>query len=265
MPPSRQRSNRSSRRGRQQLLRTATNRSSSENEPGPGPRCLSNNAGNALSPRQRATQELQRMMSYLRAPGFQNRIVERCLTGDERRLWKRLENARRRRGSTRNAPLDLWYARHHNMTHPRAIVTLASRMGAGNPASLDWILEAICASSAPSQSLRRIVWDRERGELRIDGQIVRRVRSVSVATNIGQILDAFQKGSWRSTRVANPLADDQKMREAVSTLNEGLVNNAIRFASDGTGTGVLLQFTVSDNRRTRNRRIRHRRTRLRVS
>lgn len=75
-----------------------------------------------------------------------------------------------------------------------------------------------------------IVWHKSLGELRRNGEVVRKVRSVKVAKNVVIILDVFQEEKW-PRRVDSPFTTDEKRREAVSSLNEGL--SQLVFEADG--------------------------------
>lgn len=80
-------------------------------------------------------------------------------------------------------------------------------------------------------------WNKDRGELSLDGNVIRRVRR-GVGHRIVAILDAFEAGGWPD-RIPTPLTlkDDQQMREAVYSLNDRL--QAIHFRGDGTGEGIV--------------------------
>jgi hypothetical protein len=81
-------------------------------------------------------------------------------------------------------------------------------------------------------------WDRSLCQLHVGDQLARKVRGLTVATNIVAILDAFQQHKWPS-RIANPVPgdlDSQGMREAIASLNKKL--KIIRFKADGTGKGI---------------------------
>jgi hypothetical protein len=202
----------------------------------------------AASPQEHAINELQRLLSYVRSDGWERRILERCFTDEERRAFgsERTGREQQQQGAdTPRVPIDLWYAQRRKISHVRAIVELACGMGSANPASYNWILEAI-GEEVPVDSLsRRLVWDRHLRELRLDGRVVRRIRGLRVAKNVVAILDAFENSSWQDYHVTNPLGpdrDDQTLREAVVTLNEGLRTKDLWFESDGTGNGVIVRF-----------------------
>jgi hypothetical protein len=80
-------------------------------------------------------------------------------------------------------------------------------------------------------------WNKERGELSLDGKVIRKFRSITVAHRVVAILDAFEECGW-CERIDNPLpsGDPHQMREAIYSLNNDL--ELIRFNADGTATGV---------------------------
>jgi hypothetical protein len=208
----------------------------------------------AASPQERARDELQRFLSYIRSAGWERRILERCFTDEERRAFgsERTGREQQQGADTPRVPIDLWYAQRRKISRVKAIVELGCGMGSGNPASYNWILEAIGEEVPVNSQSRRLVWDRHLRELRLDGRVVRRIRGLRVAKNVVAILDAFENSSWQDYHVTNPLApdrDDQTLREAVATLNEGLRTKDLWFESDGTGNGVVVRFKVLGNLR----------------
>ena len=80
-------------------------------------------------------------------------------------------------------------------------------------------------------------WNKELGELSLDGKVIHRFRSTTVARRAVPILDAFEACGWLE-RIENPLksGDPQKMREAVYQLNKR--QKEIKFESDGTSAGI---------------------------
>jgi len=95
----------------------------------------------------------------------------------------------------------------------------------------------VVPSRAPAfpHRTQRPVWDPESGEVRIGDRVVRNVRR-GVAENIILVLDTFQECRW-ARRVDSPFPPgDDKLGEAVRSLNKKL--EMIRFKCDGTGEGV---------------------------
>jgi hypothetical protein len=78
-------------------------------------------------------------------------------------------------------------------------------------------------------------WDVEAGELSIGGQLARYVNTEK-ATNIRVLLNSFEHAGW-PPRIATPFPPkSRRLVHTVETLNENL--RFIKFAGDGTGTGV---------------------------
>ncbi len=86
-------------------------------------------------------------------------------------------------------------------------------------------------------------WDRDRGELRIDGVLCKKFQNS--ARNQRKILDAFEERRWRA-RIDDPiplkLRLDKKRRlaQTIQNLNDGLEH--LRFHGDGTGEGVIWDY-----------------------
>jgi hypothetical protein len=80
-------------------------------------------------------------------------------------------------------------------------------------------------------------WDRDSGELLLDGEVIRRVKSLKKAKNIVAVLDAFEEEHWQR-RIDDPLPggrNQKRLHETVKRLNDGL--EKIRFRADGSGEG----------------------------
>ena len=75
------------------------------------------------------------------------------------------------------------------------------------------------------------LWDKDRFELRVGDQVVRKVRPL--AKNIIKVLDSFQEEGWPET-IYDPLSGDiwSIRHDTIRSLNEGL--SLIRFRADGT-------------------------------
>lgn len=93
-------------------------------------------------------------------------------------------------------------------------------------------------NSCPTTSKPK--WDKDRGELSIDGEIIRNVKAS--AKNLRYVLDAFEARKWPA-RIDDPIkpnfkdqGDPQRLHETLRTLNERL--KKIHFETDGTGRGV---------------------------
>jgi hypothetical protein len=176
-------------------------------------------------------------------------------------LWERVlsDGDRRKLGATFRDALSahpnttaMWMALHPRQSQEQSVLEAARALGSIDETTYDWLRrEVVCARRSISPS-RRPEWNRTRGELKLGRKIIRRVR-VGVAVNIVKILDAFEEEGWPE-RIDSPIArasDDMAHRDAISSLNKNLV--AVRFRSDGTGTGMLWELftpsTVSSSHR----------------
>jgi hypothetical protein len=88
------------------------------------------------------------------------------------------------------------------------------------------------------------IWKGDIGKLMFRGKVVRKVRAGKVATRIRPILDEFQAQNWPDRILVSPewKCCPQTLREAIATLNEGIVkpdNGFIKFEADGSGHGVI--------------------------
>ena len=90
-------------------------------------------------------------------------------------------------------------------------------------------------------------WDGLRRELLVDGQVVKRFRVP--APNQIAILAAFEEEGW-PPRVFDPLPPQEeqdpkrRLHESIKALNGHHRVRLIRFAGDGTGEGVLWEWTA---------------------
>jgi len=89
-------------------------------------------------------------------------------------------------------------------------------------------------------------WDAQRRELWIDGRLVKQLRRPS--SNQQTILDAFEAAHW-PRRIVNPLplrsaqCPKRRLHDAIKCLNRNHSQEAIRFSGDGSGHGVLWEFS----------------------
>lgn len=105
---------------------------------------------------------------------------------------------------------------------------------------LIWLKKLAVTRPQPSPpSAPSIAWNRELGELTIDGQLARRIARPKQAKNVTKILEAFQEDGW-PVRIDSPFEADEagrtRLRETGSQLNVQLTG--IKFEADGTGEGV---------------------------
>jgi hypothetical protein len=89
-------------------------------------------------------------------------------------------------------------------------------------------------------------WDAQRRELTIAGHVVKRFRLP--APNQESILTAFEEEGW-PLRILDPLPPKfemdckRRLHETIKTLNRHHMVKIIRFCGDGTGQGVLWEWT----------------------
>ena len=164
------------------------------------------------------------------------------------RIWKTLFTEEERQQISADDTMgpdiiDIW-AKFKRMSGQRAVADLARKMDLLSDAGFHQLLRSIGEESPPLEKPPLPDWNKSLGELRFDGQLIKRVRQLKVATNVIQILDVFQEEGWPS-HVEDPLSpiktlrqnQTQRLQEAVKSLNQGL--KVIRFRTDGTGEGVV--------------------------
>jgi len=92
--------------------------------------------------------------------------------------------------------------------------------------------------SVPRQE--KPVWDKDRGQLRVGGVVVRKVSGK--ATNVIRVLDAFAKACWPHSipdpqpRLGHQSIEPGQRADTIRSLNEGL--EQIRFRGDGSGQRI---------------------------
>jgi hypothetical protein len=91
-------------------------------------------------------------------------------------------------------------------------------------------------------------WDKQRRELTINGQVIKRYRLP--ASNQIAVLMAFEEEGWPS-RVFDPLQPDgdhdpkRRLHETIKALNRHHRVKIIQFHGDGTGEGILWEWVQS--------------------
>jgi hypothetical protein len=93
-------------------------------------------------------------------------------------------------------------------------------------------------SSVPKSTCKP-VWDKDRGTLEYDGQLVKRIKNLGPAKNVVAVLIAFEEAHWPQ-RIDDPLPEGldprRRLNETLRSLNKNLAG--IRFFADGTGKGI---------------------------
>lgn len=101
------------------------------------------------------------------------------------------------------------------------------------------------ADSLPTAPQSVPLWDAQRRELLVDGEVVKRFRVP--APNQIAVLAAFEDEGWPS-RVLDPLPPQgdehpkRRLNETIKALNGHHRVRVIRFSGDGTGQGVLWEW-----------------------
>ena len=122
-------------------------------------------------------------------------------------------------------------------TVPRAIVDLSRELSFLDDFDRDWLLGELGESLKPAGKSKKPHWDPDRGEVTLEGHIIRKVRTLRNPTNVQLILDEFQKRRW-CKKIENPLSGQiqQQLHEALRSLNTGL--QQIAFHSERGGKSI---------------------------
>jgi hypothetical protein len=93
-------------------------------------------------------------------------------------------------------------------------------------------------------------WDSARRELRVGEKVVKRFRLRSANQEI--VLSAFEEEQWPAM-IHDPLPPQEnqdpkrRLQDTLKGLNRNQVNGLIRFKGDGTGEGVLWEWSKAGN------------------
>lgn len=176
-------------------------------------------------------QELSELRQKLRTPAAFLLAWKRVLTeGHRQQLGNNVEEL----GHTED--LVAHWMRWRNLPREQAILDLGLKLNLLTVADHQRLLEALGAKHRPlSGKGKRPTWDRDARELRFEGRVVRRLRSLKVARNAVAILDAFEASGWQA-QVPNPLDTaiaPERLHDAVYSLNKGLAGIAFHVEGDG--------------------------------
>lgn len=118
------------------------------------------------------------------------------------------------------------------------------------------LAEALLATEPPALAiaspppLHPPKWDRDRQELRVGSTVVRQFKVPSLDEET--ILAAFEELHW-APRIDDPLqrCDEPSakahLQEAVALLNRNQRQHLVRFRTDGTGCGILWEFSTASS------------------
>lgn len=100
---------------------------------------------------------------------------------------------------------------------------------------------------SPAINYEKPSWDAEQRELLFQQMVIKRFRRP--APNQELVLDVFQEEGW-PRRIDDPLPNpclhepSQRLHDTIKCLNRNQVSSLIRFRGDGTGEGVVWEFTT---------------------
>jgi hypothetical protein len=188
--------------------------------------------GREISPA--VADELQTQRLRIMPIASAERLWERVLTAEDRqRLGGDLALCYTRLRGTAGIWMEL-----RGVSYERAIIEVARGLGFLRDRNAEWLLREIREEPAPPTDPSCPIWDPGKGELRLGGGVIRKVRVMAQPTNVQRILNAFQAAGWPS-RIDDPLSgrlDQQRLHQAVISLNKGLA--AIRFHVQEGGQAV---------------------------
>lgn len=165
-------------------------------------------------------------------------------------VWNRLltDAQRRKLGNDFDKALrkehivDIW-ARLHRQIPVRAVVELGYRTELVTTQTYERLLREIGVKKPPRTSARKPVWNRDRCELMLDGEVICRFGGRSRAKNATRILDDFQDLGWPEF-IVDPIQGGKnagRLNQAIYTLNQK--QDVIRFHANGSGDGIWREFT----------------------
>jgi len=119
----------------------------------------------------------------------------------------------------------------------RAIVDVSTKLQLLHNEDRVWLLEELGETLKPPGKSKKPCWDPDCGELELEGQIIRTVKTFRTPSNIQRILGEFQHRRWRK-KVENPLKwqGQQQLHQALRSLNKGL--QRIAFHSEDGGKSI---------------------------
>lgn len=202
-------------------------------DPSPNENRVTDSLGRPISPS--VANELQTAVSRIGGPVTAQRVSDRLFTEEDRqRLGGDLEACWRRLGSNKR----MWMEAR-NVTVERAIIDIAEGLNLLDVGTARWLRRELQLEDDPAvpPTVSHPSWNAERGELRLENRVIRRVRVMRTASNIQRIVDAFEAAGWPN-RVDNPLSlGQQQLHQTLLHLNSGL--DEIRFRAQEGGNAVV--------------------------
>jgi hypothetical protein len=174
----------------------------------------------------------------LQDPQTAYKVYQDFLTDDERKQIGPLEEAY---SHSTDRTIGIWM-RVKGVGRHRAIVDLSRKFGLPD-GDYESLLRDIGESrTLVLQTSSLPVWNRDRRELLLDAEVLKRIDRLNRAVNQVTILDAFQEDGWPS-RIDDPLppsTNSRRLADTVRRLNERLLR--IHFSRDGTGEGIRWEY-----------------------
>ncbi len=109
---------------------------------------------------------------------------------------------------------------------------------------------AICRIPAAEDQLGLPKWDRDRRQLRFDGQVVKEFKLPS--PNQETVLVAFEEEGWPA-RIDDPLSPApnldprRRLHDTIKALNRNQKRTLLRFMGDGSGEGIRWEPAAASN------------------
>lgn len=189
-----------------------------------------------LSPR--ALEELKTQTLRVRPFASAELMWEQLLTAaDRKKLGGDLGVAWQKHGTA-----GMW-AEARRTSPERAVLDVALGIGHMSQANYDWLLREMGmrrSSPKPKRPQKPLVpeWNKDSGELRFRGQLIRKIRVMANPSHIQRIVDAFQEEGWPPS-IDSPLpggVDQHRLHLALQSLNKGL--KPIRFHGQEGGRAI---------------------------
>jgi len=185
--------------------------------------------------------KLKELTTIVRASTMQDQIWNTFNVAEQQGInaeWQRATDD----GSINPNIVDLW-ARFKGISRRKAVLEIAYKVDLLTESNYHRLLRSFGLDTESAEGLRP-EWDRALGVLRLGDTIIKRVRRLTVASNVALILTSFQEQVWPSY-IDNPLLTDesleqtsaQRLQDAIKSLNKNL--ETIRFRSTNCGRRIV--------------------------